>query len=84
MTSARVGTAPCGHPGTFVTPTFVTCDLRCGFPSDDDGAPEPIQDQDERTRPLCKACGSGDTEPFATDAFLDCFHCRPCGKVFWV
>ena len=83
MNNARTGTAPCGHPGTYVTATFVTCDQRCGFSSDDDAIPAPIE-EGERTRPLCKACGSRDTEPFATDAFLDCYHCLPCGKIFWV
>ena len=78
MSQGRRATAPCGHEGEVVIGTYVqcrTCDCS-------DAIPAPIE-EDERTRPLCKACGSKDTEPFATDAFLNCWHCIPCGHVQW-
>lgn len=28
---SKPGIAPCGHPGTYVTNTFITCNFRCGF-----------------------------------------------------
>lgn len=30
---SKRGTAPCGHPGTYVTANFITCDYRCEFDS---------------------------------------------------
>ena len=78
MSDAVAGTAPCGHEGYFVIGRYVTCPI-CDL---SDGVPEEVED--EGTRPLCKACGSGDTEPFATESFLDCHHCVACGRVFWV
>lgn len=29
--SGKSGIAPCGHPGTYVTSTFITCNERCEF-----------------------------------------------------
>ena len=82
MMSGRQGTAPCGHRGVYVVNQYVQCLEGCDRCDSSDGVPEEVVE--EVTRPHCKACGSGDTEPFATESFLDCWHCLPCGNVFWV
>lgn len=80
--NARVGTAPCGHRGVYIVNQYVQCLEGCDRCAPSDGVPEEVKDVG--TRPLCKACGSGDTEPFAPESFLGCHHCVTCGKVFWV
>lgn len=78
--TARRGTAPCGHPGTYVTNTFITCDQRCGM---SDGVPEYVDP--ERTKRLCSHCGSDRVQVYPGMAHEDgreLFHCNSCLKAF--
>jgi hypothetical protein len=78
--TARRGTAPCGHPGTYVTNTFITCDLRCDM---SDGVPEHVDP--ERTNQLCAHCGSHRVQVYpgmAHDDGRELFHCHNCLKAF--
>lgn len=73
--NARKAKAPCGHPGTHVTNTFISCDLRCGF---SDGVPEPVDE--ETTQPLCIHCGSADLAPYPGMKYegKQLYHCNNC------
>lgn len=88
--NAKRGTAPCGHPETFVLPNFVTCDLRCEFPYDDeedsDGVPDHVDP--EHTQPICPylGCPGGrikrwPSEYQNTDG-EDYWLCDGCGRSF--
>lgn len=75
---ARKGVARCGHPGTYFSPTFITCDLRCEF-APTDGVPVELAEID--TKPLCRHCGSDDLEAY--NGFVDedgktAWHCHNC------
>lgn len=80
--TAKTGRAPCGHPGTYVTNTFITCDFRCEF-EESDGVP--IHVDPERTLPLCKFCGSDAVAQyggFVTPEGLQVWHCHNCEQGF--
>jgi hypothetical protein len=84
VTLARGGTAPCGHPGTYITNTFIACNLRCEF---EDAIPVEVDAEStpKIVRPdTCPNCGSDDIEPFTTYYFgvVTARHCKPCGRVF--
>jgi hypothetical protein len=81
MSSARRGTAPCGHPGTYVLPNFITCDQRCGMASGE----VPKHVDPERTLPFCPHCGAGETQIYqgmSLDPEVELWHCRRCMKAF--
>ncbi len=74
--------APCGHPGTYVTANFISCDLRCEFKEQNkksDGVPKPIDP--EKTQPLCQHCGSDNLEEYrgmVDDDGKQLYHCHDC------
>jgi hypothetical protein len=77
------GRAPCGHPGTAVTPNFYTCDLRCEFESDG----VPVETDREVTVPLCRHCGSDEVSKWGPEFNVNgnpLWQCRArgCGKSF--
>lgn len=80
--NSKKGTAPCGHPGTYVTPGFVSCDFRCRMVND--AVPEHIDP--EKTKQLCPNCLSADVEVF--DEFKldgsDLYFCNRCQRAFEV
>lgn len=82
------GIAPCGHPGTYVTNTFVTCDIRCEF---GDATPDDESDgvtwyiDPETTKPLCPYCWSDDVEPYNgmfSGSGKVVYHCHGCQQGF--
>lgn len=80
--TAKRGIAPCGHPGTYVTNTYVSCDFRCEF-EESDGVP--VHVDPERTQPLCPFCNSDDVEPyrgFLTPDDKLVWHCHNCEQGF--
>ena len=82
--TGKKSTAPCGHPGTCVTPRYVTCDVGCDATPSSDGAPEFIDL--EITEPLCGKCGSADVAIYPGFCFSGktLWHCNGCGKSFEV
>lgn len=77
--SGMKGTAPCGHPGTYVTVNFITCDYRCEF-TDAEDTPVLTFDDRGKTQPLCAHCGSDDLEeyPNMTLDGRQLYHCHNC------
>ena len=83
--SARKGIAPCGHPGTHVTNTMITCDLRCEFGAEkSDGVPAHVDP--ERTQVICRFCGHDECVPweasFNDSAGRTYWMCRKCVRSF--
>lgn len=85
---AKKGQAPCGHPGTYVTPSFITCDLRCEFDETDESDGVPTHVEFERTRPICPYldCDGGEIvswpEEWNHADGRTYWLCRGCGKSF--
>ncbi len=81
--TARRGTAQCGHPGTYVTNTYITCDQRCemGDPEESDGIVD-LDLDDVITQPLCSHCGSDDLDiyPGFCLSGKNLWHCRTCQR----
>jgi hypothetical protein len=85
-THAKRGFCPdCGGPGTFVLPSFITCDRRCGFADDAESDGVPTHVDSEHTVVVCKWCGEDETKKWGPEmrvGGLDLWTCRKCGKSF--
>lgn len=62
-----------------MTANFISCDLRCEF-EDSDGVPKQVDT--ERTKPLCRHCGSDNLQEYKGMADANgcqLWHCHDCG-----
>jgi hypothetical protein len=85
MSNGKRGIAPCGHPGTYITNSFVTCDQRCEF-ENSDGVPEHVAP--ERTQPICPfiGCPGGGVTQWPNRRSRngeDFWMCDACGRSFY-
>lgn len=91
--NGKIGEAPCGHPGVHVIGNYIQCLYGCDafLTLADAAAREPAKtdhdpgDSDEfedepRTQPICKSCGSGNvsTYPKMHATGDDLHHCEDC------
>lgn len=74
--TGKLGTAPCGHPGEYVTTNYVRCTAGCETLSRNRSATEP------EIQVMCPKCCSRDVAPFIT-VFGAGWHCWTCSRVWY-
>jgi len=97
--TAKKGIAPCGHPGTYVTAKFITCDQRCEFKKPKEVRPLEDIDLDEDVDiafdelfkddtgvTICTHCLSADVQCLAAFTFAGkvLYHCNNCARDFTI